>query len=72
MYLLKAYTTVPPTAQGQNTEYRIFIVYANIEIGLSTSYKLDKVSTGFPHTFCDKIPGLFQDQICLFKDLDVL
>ena len=28
--------------------------------------------SGFPQTFCDKIPGLFQDQICFFKDLDVL
>ena len=33
---------------------------------------LYSINSGFPQTFCDKIPGLFQDQTCFFKDLDVL
>ena len=37
---------------------------------------LPLIDTGFPQTFCDKIPGLFKDfsriKICFFKDLDVL
>ena len=38
---------------------------------VNISHNVDNL-TGFPQTFCDKIPGLFQDQIWFFKDLDVL
>ena len=42
------------------------------QLGTQACRDRHTLDAGFPQTFCDKIPGLFKDQIYFFKDLDVL